>query len=90
MIDLSPVEFIDAVGMQAIVGSVRLARASGPRLGMQCPSARSAAHGARRRLPPRDSIAARNGPAATPLTRGGIRAGEARAPRVGPEGSPPL
>jgi anti-anti-sigma factor len=29
LIDLSPVEFIDAVGMQAIVGSVRLARAFG-------------------------------------------------------------
>jgi stage II sporulation protein AA (anti-sigma F factor antagonist) len=29
VIDLSPVEFIDAVGMQAVVGSVRLARAFG-------------------------------------------------------------
>jgi anti-anti-sigma factor len=29
VIDLSPVEFIDAAGMQAVVGSVRLARAFG-------------------------------------------------------------
>jgi anti-anti-sigma factor len=29
VIDLSPVEFIDAVGMQAVIGSVRLARAFG-------------------------------------------------------------
>jgi anti-sigma B factor antagonist len=29
VIDLSPVEFIDSAGMQAVVGSVRLARAFG-------------------------------------------------------------
>lgn len=29
VIDMSPVEFIDSVGMQAVVGSVRLARAFG-------------------------------------------------------------
>jgi anti-anti-sigma factor len=29
VIDLSPVEFIDAVGMHAVVGSVRLAQAYG-------------------------------------------------------------
>ena len=80
MIDLSPVEFIDAVGMQAIVGSVRLARAFGATARV-C-NARPPVQRLMELVgvyPLVTGSRARNGPAATPLTRGGIRAGELSA-----------